>query len=58
MKSSKIVLKKRRKRLIWGQKLREGDAYEYIYIVPERKKIQLRRLRSSHERARKSITVT
>ena len=55
MKSSKIVLKKRRKRLIWGQKLREGDAYEYIYIVPERKKIQLRRLRSSHEIGRAHV---
>lgn len=39
MKSSKkIAVKKRRKRLIWGQKLREGDAYEYVYIVAERKK--------------------
>lgn len=59
MKSSKkIAVKKRRKRLIWGQKLREGDAYEYVYIVAERKKIQQRRLRSSHQRARKRITVT
>lgn len=50
-------IKKEEKETDLGTKI-EGDAYVYIYIVAERKEIQQRRLRSSHQRARKRITVT